>query len=103
MGWDRDLVAQMGEILDGLDPTVEAELEAGAEDLRDQLEAGTPVDSGQMVGSWEVLHPEPLVFVVTNTAPYADFVEVDTTGAELAIDQINNDIGDAVSILIEEA
>jgi len=89
MSWDTPPSSSLGNVR--VRETVASVLERAAGDLLDALVDGTPVQSGRLRDSWRILGGGTELSVEA-TAPYAEFVAIDTSGADGVIADADREI-----------
>lgn len=101
MPFSKDLEAELRRVADELPKIVGAELADVAGEVAAALEAGSPVRTGRLAGSWSVRTPSPGVSEVVSSASYAAYVEIDTDGAQEVLGTADDRIARRVSAALE--
>jgi len=89
MSWDTPPSSAFGSVR--VRETVTSVLERAAANLLDALVDGTPVRSGRLRDSWRILGGGTDLRVEAG-APYAEFVDIDTSGASGVVDLADREI-----------
>lgn len=97
MSWDRPLGADLPTVADVRRVRTQV-LQVGAIEVRDLLEAGTPIRTGRLQGGWEQT-PTPNGADVVNLVPYAPYVDIDERPAVRAIRALNQTLSRAINAL----